>query len=1450
MSTFGELFGSFGELPPAVAAAPVENIALSENKEKMTVSLAPAILLDRGALSAVQRQLRIACLLEDFSITCHYTPEQLTGECLGNLTGELMASGVPINGFFVGASALYDRQQQVFSIALCNGGGEFLREQQIGERIANLLYRDFGLRPEVVFTGEVGKVASPLEEDCGPKRLAPPPAGGTPPWESSSKSSAPRRAREGGEKAARRSYKGEFDPKLPFVPGTVQVVMGKEIRTSPVEIVGVSAETGKTVLWGDIFDIASREIRDGTKSILTISITDYTSSIDLKLFVEKEKKTALLEELKPGVTILAQGEVAYNKFDRDITMSPVAISTVQRKTVTDEEPEKRVELHCHTTMSAMDGMTPAAELVKRAAAWGHKAIAITDHGVVQAFPEAMAAAEKIRKNNPDFKVIYGVEGYFVDDMIPAVEGPCEEPIDGEYIVFDLETTGLSSANDRITEIGAVRVKGGEVLERFDTFVNPQTRIPPEIVRLTGITDEMVQDAPLEGEALEQFFAFCGDCRILVAHNASFDMGFLRSAMHRLGMERPLTSIDTLIMARALYPELKKHKLNLLAEHLGVEQKNHHRADDDALVLGGIFLRMLEKLQAEKGTKTVWEINTSLSTEGNVKSRPYHIILLVKNDTGLKNLYRLVSYAHLDHFFQKPRVPKSKLEKYREGLIIGSACEAGQLFRAIVEGKSWRELCAIAEFYDFLEVQPLGNNEFMIREGIAKSQEDLENFNRTVLKLGERLHKPVVATGDVHFMEQKDARFREILMAGQGFKDAEMQAPLYLRTTREMLEEFRYLDEETARKIVIENPGRIADMVDYIHPIPNGTFTPTIPGAEEDLIRITHERAYSIYGNPLPEIVEKRLDRELSSITKHGFSVLYMIAQKLVQRSVECGYSVGSRGSVGSSFVAIMAGISEVNPLPPHYVCPQCKHSEFITDGSVGSGFDLPAKNCPDCGALMKQDGHEIPFETFLGFDGDKAPDIDLNFSGEYQSRSHTFTEELFGKDHVFKAGTISTVAEKTAFGYVKHYLEDKGLVVTAAEEKRLVKGCTGVKRTTGQHPGGMVVVPSHHEVYDFCPVQHPADKKEGDIITTHFDFHSLHDTILKLDELGHDAPTLFKYLEDYTGVKIDDIPMSDPKVYSLFTSSQELGIDLTDIRCETGTLALPEMGTNFVRGMLMDARPQNFSDLLQISGLSHGTDVWLGNAKDLIAAGTCTISNVIGTRDSIMTTLYIRYKMEPKLAFKIMEITRKGKAPALLTEEMKQDMREHGVPEWYIDSCLKIKYMFPKAHAAAYVISAIRLGWYKVYWPKEFYAVIFTIRGEDFDALAAMKGQGFVKTRIDALAAKGTERTAKEDSQLEMYQIVYEMLGRGIQLLPVDLYHSHATMYLIEEGKIRLPFTSLKGLGVAAAQGLAEAGKEGPYLSVDEISTRSGATKAVIETLREAGSLEGLQEHSQMSLFG
>ncbi|MEG1874437.1 MAG: PolC-type DNA polymerase III [Angelakisella sp.] len=1426
MKSFADIFGKYckGVACPILSKTEIWELQISKDREELYVKLLPEAVIPKRELYDASAAVREALELHSLKLDYHYGEELLTGQYLGEIITELIAAGEPINGFFHGAQG--EVRDGSFWVNLKNGGLDFLLEQSVDKKMSAVIARDFGVPMTIQFTGET-KVTKAQQRAAAQERVvtAPPP-------------SAPR---------PRKSYGTGGVSGLPFESGPGQIVLGREIKNGITPIVEVNAETGNTTVWGDVFEVSCRENRDGTKIIMSVSITDYTSSINLKVFEDKALRKTL-EPIVEGATLIVRGEASYDKYDRDVTLKPRDIVMVKKPEKLDDAEVKRVELHCHTNMSSMDGITPAGELVERAAKWGHPAIAITDHGVLQAFPDAMFAEAKAQKLTPDFKVVYGVEGYFVDDMISVVQGACDGDLNAEIILFDLETTGLSPANERITEIGAVRMRGMELLDNFDTFVNPEKAIPSDIVRLTGITDEMVATAPSEREAIAAFLEFCGDSNILVAHNASFDMGFLRGALARCGISRKFASIDTLTLAREMYPELKKHKLNLVAEHLGVQQKNHHRADDDARVLGEIFVKMLSTLRDEKGVAELWDLNTALDTKGGYKGKSYHIILLVKNLVGLKNLYKLVSFAHLDYFYKKPRIPKSQLVRYREGLIVGSACEAGELFSSVVEGKTWGDLCDIAAFYDYLEVQPLGNNEYLIREGVAKSEADLENYNRTIVKLGDKLGKPVVATGDVHFLNKRDSKFREILMASQGYKDAALQAPLYLRTTDEMLAEFDYLGDNTAKELVITNPNKIAAMCDRIRPIPDGTFTPTIEGAQEDLIRITHQRAEELYGTPLPELVDKRLTRELDSITKHGFSVLYMIAQKLVHKSVEDGYSVGSRGSVGSSFVAIMAGISEVNPLEPHYVCPSCKFSEFFTHGEVGSGFDLPSKKCPNCGTELLRDGHEIPFETFLGFDGDKAPDIDLNFSGEYQSRAHAFTKELFGASHVFKAGTISAVADKTAYGYVKHYLDEQGMTVTNAEENRLVKGCTGVKRTTGQHPGGMVVVPNDMEIFDFCPVQHPADDTTSTTITTHFDFNSMHDTILKLDELGHDSPTLFKYLEDYTGVKLLDIPMSDPEVYGLFTSSQPLHIDLTDIRCETGTLGLPEMGTPFVRGMLMDAQPKTFADLLQISGLSHGTDVWLGNAKDLITDKTCTIANVIGTRDSIMTSL-IHYGLAPKTAFKIMEITRKGKAPMLLTDEMKQDMRDHNVPEWYIASCLKIKYMFPKAHAAAYVISAIRLGWFKVHYPKEFYAVVFSIRGEDFDANVAMQGTGVVKSKIDALYAKGNERSAKEDGTLETLQLTYEMLKRGIQLLPVDLYHSHARLFCIEDEKIRLPFTSLKGLGLTAAENLERAGKEGEYLSVDEITTRAGSSKSVIEILREHGALEGLTETSQTTLF-
>lgn len=1453
MQRFEDVFGKYIEKKcdsQALRQCDVAGLQIATEENVVRITLSSAALISHAAIAEAQRLIAMGLLARVVEIKVHYPAELLGEEAFLLIIDYLKAANVPVNGFFRRAVITYENER--FTVKLPEGIAAFLEPLALPGKIAAQADELFGVRPQVSFVPVPDYELKPVEEPTPVMEAAPevpPPPEEAPPWEEAPLPPAETESAPAAKAPAKPRAPKKEKANIPYDEATKKPVGNfRPIKGTPVPIGTLGLDSGSAVIWGDIFSVDCRDTRDKNHFIMSIAITDYTGSINLKIFDELSLKPKL-GDLKPGMTVLVQGDISYDKYDRDMVMRPRHINTVKKNVLTDDAPVKRVELHLHTTMSAMDGVSTAEDLVKRAHSWGHPAVAVTDHGVVQAFPEVMNTVEKIRKDDPDFKAIYGVEGYFINDMLPAVKGRTDAPISGRYIIFDLETTGLSAATERIIEIGAVKVENGEISESFDLFVDPEKAITPEITRLTSITNEMVAGAPKEAEALEQFFRFCDGCDILVAHNADFDMGFLRAAIRRCGREEDPVQIDTLVMARAMYPELKKHKLDTIAERLGVTQKHHHRADDDARVLAEIFLKMVQKLVEDAGITKVMDINHSMGQQNTAKTHPYHIVLLVQNQTGLKNLYKIISASHLEYFQKKPRIPKSLLVRHREGLLVGSACEAGELFKAIREGKKWSELCDIADFYDYLEVQPLGNNMFMVRDGEVRSEKDLQDLNITVLKLGQQLGKPVVATGDVHFLEEKDARFREILMAGMGFKDADNQAPLYFRTTGQMLKEFDYLPEETAREIVIDNPRKIAESIEYVRPIPKGTFPPSIPGSEEDLIRITTTRAKEMYGDPLPEIVEKRLNRELDSITKHGFAVLYMIAQKLIFRSNEEGYQVGSRGSVGSSFVATMAGISEVNPLPPHYLCRKCKHSEFITDGSYGSGFDLPHKNCPVCGEEMYQDGHEIPFETFLGFDGDKEPDIDLNFANEYQSRAHRYTEELFGRDHVFKAGTISTIKDKTAYGYVKHFLEDRGQTVPNAEENRLVIGCTGIKRTTGQHPGGMVVIPNDYEVYDFCPVQHPADDPNSDIITTHFDFHSLHDTILKLDELGHVVPTLYKHLEDYTGLKINDTPTNDPAVYTLFTSCEALGITLDDIGITNGTLALPEMGTPFVRGMLLEAKPKSFSDLLQISGLSHGTDVWLGNAQDLIRNGTCTISEVIGTRDSIMTYL-LHHGLEPKLAFNIMEITRKGKAPEKLTEEMKQDMLAHNVPQWYIDSCLKIKYMFPKAHAAAYVIAAVRLGWFKVYRPREFYAVYFTSRGDDFDANTAILGPAAVKQKILSLIAKGNEISTKESDQLETLQVTYEMLLRGIELLPVDLYQSDATLYRLEGDKLRLPFTALKGLGAAAAASLAEAGRKGPYLSIDDITARSGVSKTVIDLLREHGSLSSLPESSQMSLFG
>ncbi len=1471
--TFGALFAPY--LPAddafsALAAGEIVNMEMHHASRRMVVEIAFSAFVSAEGLFTAEKTLAKAFGLQSVGILPHFPAECLQGEAFLSLVAYLKRQNVAVNGTF--DDAVFLLEGDTLCVKFSHGGINILRTTKADEQLKVLIAEQYGRRVQLVFEGEDTPQADEhyeammqraQEEEATRAReqaMA----------RAAAAANQPKPATENEPAKAGKPADPTAPPRdgLPIYLETAQPVMGPPIKERPVAIKGLEADGSTVTVWGQIFKLEDGENRDGNKKRYTILITDGTSSMTLSLWLDKKRDAETIlavNGLREGDNILACGRYEYNEYAKANQLRPRAMAIVARYQRQDLAAEKRVELHLHTKMSDMDGVSDAADLVKRAADWGHKAIAITDHGVVQAYPEVMNTVAGLKKKGKDIKVLYGMEAYYVNDMVSAVEGRGDVPLSGEFIIFDIETTGLSSANERITEIGAVRMVGGEVVDTFDIFVNPEKPIPPKITELTGITDALVADAPKEAAALAQFYAFCGDCRVLVAHNAKFDTGFIRAAARRSGLPYEFTAIDTVTVCRALYPGHKNYKLDTVAEFLKLPPFNHHRACDDAQVLAGIFTHAIRDMQAMQ-IETVGQVNTRITGVDFKKAKYHHLIILARNQVGLKNLYKLVSWSHLNGFFRKPRIPRSLLMEHREGLILGSACEAGELYGAVLEDKPWGELCDIASFYDFLEIQPLGNNAFMLRSRkgkgdeilppLVKSERELQEHNRTIVRLGDKLGIPVCATCDVHFLDPEDEAYRRILMAGQGFDDADNQAPLYLRTTDEMLAEFTYLGEEKAHEVVIANPNLIADWVERIRPIPDGTFSPHMDGADEELQRLCWDRAREIYGDPIPEIVSARLDKELTSIVKHGFAVLYMIAQKLVKNSVDNGYLVGSRGSVGSSFVAHMAGISEVNPLAPHYICrnPQCKHAEFFTKGEVGSGFDLPEKLCPKCGQKLGRDGHEIPFETFLGFDGDKSPDIDLNFASEYQFHAHRYTEKLFGLDHVFKAGTIGTLADKTAYGYVRKYAEEREMILPPAELDRLTVGCTGIKRTTGQHPGGMVVVPDDFEIEDFCPVQHPANKSDSDNITTHFDFHSIHDNILKLDNLGHVIPTIYRYLEEYTGIPVMEVDMSDPAVYSLFTSPEALGLTAEQLCCETGTLSIPEMGTSFTRQMLLDCKPTTFADLLQISGMSHGTDVWLGNAQDLIRDGTCTISTAIGTRDSIMVYL-MHMGLEPKMAFKIMETVRKGmvakgKVAPEVWESMEGAMREHHVPEWYIGSCKKIMYMFPKAHAAAYVIAALRVAWYKVHYPTAYYAAYFTGRGEDFDAAPVQAGVDAVKLLMEDIRARGKEASQKEQNMAEALHVVFEAMLRGVEFLPVDLYKSHWYKFTIEDNKIRLPFSSVAGLGEAAAKSLHEqANPDDPFISCDDLQNRTGITKAVVQSLKDLGVLSGLPETSQMTFF-
>ena len=1254
--------------------------------------------------------------------------------------------------------------------------------------------------------------------------------------------------------------RGEFRRKFESDNGkksmNPDVIYGRDFEEESMEIEKIDGPIGEVVIRGKILSVDTREIRN-EKTIIIFSVTDFTDTIVLKIFARNDDVPELLKEISGGKFVRVKGVATIDKFDSELTIGSIVgikkcadFTTVRM----DTSVEKRIELHCHTKMSDMDGVSDVKDIVKRAMKWGHKAIAITDHGDVQAFPDANHTVP----SDSDFKVIYGVEAYLVDDLKGMVTDSQNQDLDADYVVFDLETTGFSPETNRIIEIGAVKVQNGKIVDKFSTFVNPQVPIPFRIEQLTSINDSMVIDAPVIADILPEFMKFCEGC-VMVAHNADFDMSFIKKNCQRLDIPCKPTIVDTVALARVLLPNLNRFKLDTVAKALGVSLENHHRAVDDAGCTAEIFVKFIEMLR-DRGMSTLDEVNAmGTSSVQNVQKMPtYHAIILATCDQGRTNLYKLISLAHIKYYHRRPRIPKSEFIRYRDGLLIGSACEAGELYRAILNGRPEEEISRLVNFYDYLEIQPLGNNAFLVRDedSPVASNDDLIEINKKIVRLGEQFHKPVVATCDVHFLDPEDEIYRRIIMAGQGFKDADEQAPLFLRTTEEMLKEFAYLGSEKAEEVVITNTNRIADMCEKISPVRPDKCPPVIENSDQMLRDICYNKAHKMYGDPLPEIVQERLDRELNSIISNGYAVMYIIAQKLVWKSNEDGYLVGSRGSVGSSFVATMSGITEVNPLHAHYLCKHCQYSDFDSDlvksFSGRSGCDMPDKLCPRCGKPLSKEGFDIPFETFLGFKGNKEPDIDLNFSGEYQSKAHKYTEVIFGEGQTFKAGTIGTLADKTAFGYVKNYYEERGVHKRNCEIDRIVLGCVGVRRTTGQHPGGIVVLPMGEQIYTFTPIQHPANDMTVDITTTHFDYHSIDHNLLKLDILGHDDPTMIRMLQDLTGVDPTQIPLDDKAVMSLFQDTSALGITPDDlVNCQLGALGIPEFGTDFAMGMLIDTQPKEFSDLVRIAGLSHGTDVWLGNAQTLIQEKKATISTAICTRDDIMIYL-IGMGLDSEESFKIMENVRKGivaKGKCDKWPEWKQDMIDHNVPDWYIWSCEKIKYMFPKAHAAAYVMMAWRIAYCKVFYPLAYYAAYFSIRATAFSYELMCQGKEKLEGYMHEYEKRKDELSKKEQDTYKDMRLVQEMYARGFEFLPLDIYKSEPHHFQIVDGKLLPALNTIDGLGDNAAVAIAEAAKDGIFLSKDDFRERTKVSKTTIELMSDLGLFGDMPESNQLSLF-